>query len=137
MGTRRVPGKYDCSAAAEDDEPQFTLLGRDPAASSVVLEWVSIREEEGQTSQEKLDEAKQCAAALQEWARKIGKHSRVEKIAKQKKLENEATRQLLAVVGAARAYVNQHISSRQPQSDAFATLERLVMDYERARDLAP
>jgi hypothetical protein len=80
MGSRNAPGKYDCHAAAEDDEPTFTLLGRDPAASIVVRFWRAVRELEGNTSAEKLAEADQCARDLQAWARKVGKGERVDKI---------------------------------------------------------
>lgn len=43
MGTRLKPGPYDCHEAALDDEPRFTLLGRDPLAGFLVSIWVSMR----------------------------------------------------------------------------------------------
>lgn len=32
MGTKNNPGKYDCYAKAEPDEPLFTLRGKDVSA---------------------------------------------------------------------------------------------------------
>lgn len=43
MGTRLNPGRFDCHAAALDDEPRFTLLARDPLAGFLVSIWSSVR----------------------------------------------------------------------------------------------
>ena len=43
MGTRIAPGRFDCHAAALPDEPQFTLLARDPLAGFLVSIWSSLR----------------------------------------------------------------------------------------------
>lgn len=43
MGTRINPGRFDCHAAALPDEPQFTLLARDPLAGFLVSIWSSLR----------------------------------------------------------------------------------------------
>lgn len=43
MGTRLNPGRFDCHAAALDDEPRFTLLARDPLAGFLVSIWSSMR----------------------------------------------------------------------------------------------
>lgn len=43
MGTRLVPGRFDCHEAALDDEPRFTLLARDPLAPFLVSIWYSMR----------------------------------------------------------------------------------------------
>lgn len=43
MGTKNNPGKYDCYAAAEPDEPIFVLLARDPLAPILVSIWSSLR----------------------------------------------------------------------------------------------
>jgi hypothetical protein len=43
MGTKNNPGEFDCYAAAEPDEPLFTLLGRDPLASHLVRLWAALR----------------------------------------------------------------------------------------------
>lgn len=46
MGTKNCPGKFDCYANAEPDEPMFVLLGRDESAADLVDEWADWREEE-------------------------------------------------------------------------------------------
>lgn len=43
MGTKNNPGTYDCYAAAEPDEPLFTLLARDPTAPWLVAAWRQLR----------------------------------------------------------------------------------------------
>lgn len=43
MGTKNNPGKFDCHASAEDDEPLFTLLARDPLAPYLVAAWAEMR----------------------------------------------------------------------------------------------
>lgn len=43
MGTRLNPGQFDCHAAALDDEPQFTLLARDPLAGFLTSIWSHVR----------------------------------------------------------------------------------------------
>lgn len=40
MGTKADPGRFDGYGKAEDDEPVFTLLGRDPAAPKLIRAWV-------------------------------------------------------------------------------------------------
>lgn len=40
MGTKAEPGRFDCYGKAEDDEPIFTLLGRDPTAPKLIRAWV-------------------------------------------------------------------------------------------------
>lgn len=66
------PGKFDCWSKAEPDEPTFTLLGRDPLAKSLVDAWALVREKTGEDP-EKVEEARQCADAMEAWARKLGK----------------------------------------------------------------
>lgn len=74
MGTKNNPGKFDCHAKAGDDEPTFTLLARDPVASLVVLMWVSIRSELGDSAdEEKIEEATLCAAEMQRYSSHMGK----------------------------------------------------------------
>lgn len=43
MGTKNNPGKFDCYANAEPDEPMFVLLGRDRLAAHLVSIWSKIR----------------------------------------------------------------------------------------------
>lgn len=73
MGTKNNPGDYDCHAHADPDEPLFTLLGRDPAASVAVRYWIAIREEMGGTAPEKLEEARKCVDQMERWAQAAGK----------------------------------------------------------------
>lgn len=87
MGTKNNPGKFDCYAAAEPDEPMFVLLGRDPHAAVLVTLWALLRggqvikaiallattkwedvwPEKYVKDREKIDEARACAAAMQAW----------------------------------------------------------------------
>lgn len=89
MGTKNNPGKFDCHAAAEDNEPLFTLLARDPLAPDLLLAWAEIRrghannayhvlmtllERQGHRyveapEHDKADEATQCAKAMIHWRR--------------------------------------------------------------------
>ena len=43
MGTKNNPGKFDCYANAEPDEPMFVLLGRDRLAGHLVSIWSKVR----------------------------------------------------------------------------------------------
>lgn len=80
MGTKNNPGDFDCYANAEPDEPMFVLLGRDPTAFLIVSIWHAVKKEmrdsgTSKISDEKLDEARACAIALKEWAKKQGKNT--------------------------------------------------------------
>lgn len=66
MGTKRNPGKFDCIAAAEEDEPMFVLLGRDRQAPQLVEDWAATREILGEDP-EKVREARECAKAMRVW----------------------------------------------------------------------
>lgn len=77
MGTKNNPGKFDCYAHAEPDEPMFVLLGRDPVASMVVGLWIMLRAHLGETSPEKLEEARVCGIAMVDYAIARGKGSAV------------------------------------------------------------
>lgn len=74
MGTKANPAKFDCYSRAEPDEPMFVLLGRDHAASVIVLAWVGLRRVLGHTEPAVLDEAVECARAMRDWARAKGKN---------------------------------------------------------------
>jgi hypothetical protein len=69
MGTLRNPGRYDC--APEQDEPMFTLLGRDPNAPSAVRKWARERAklitqgEKPDSDMAKVREAMDVAAAME------------------------------------------------------------------------
>jgi len=77
MGTKRNPGKYDCYANAEPDEPMFVLLGRDPLAPTLLRLWALLRHrsvECADTSEaEKVAEALQCADAMANYGKNRGK----------------------------------------------------------------
>lgn len=45
MGTKADPGKHDCYARAEADEPLFALLARDASAPELVERWARYRNE--------------------------------------------------------------------------------------------
>src|SRR5689334_7475358 len=66
MGTKNNPGRYDCYANAEPDEPMFILLGRDARAPALVEEWAQLAELRGDDP-EKVAEARQCARAMRDW----------------------------------------------------------------------
>jgi hypothetical protein len=63
MGTKNNPGRKDCYAMAEPDEPLFTLLGRDKHAPTLVWLWAVLRELDGE-DRAKVLEAQQCAADM-------------------------------------------------------------------------
>lgn len=63
MGTKNNPGKFDCYANAEPDEPMFILLGRDKHASRLVWEWAELREADGEDPT-KVAEARECSLAM-------------------------------------------------------------------------
>lgn len=73
MGTKNNPGHYDCYANADPDEPMFVLLGRDKHAAGLVRLWALLRQSAGE-DESKIAEALQCAEAMDEWARKLGKN---------------------------------------------------------------
>lgn len=66
MGTKNNPGKFDCYAKAEPDEPLFVLLARDPAAPVLIYLWTIIRELRGET-EEKRAEAHQLIDQMFDW----------------------------------------------------------------------
>jgi hypothetical protein len=45
MGTKNNPGPYDCLAKAEDDEPIFVLLARDPIGAEMVALWSMLNQQ--------------------------------------------------------------------------------------------
>lgn len=72
MGTKNNPGKFDCYANAEPDEPMFILLGRDRHAATLVKLWALLRHMEEEDST-KVAEALGCAAKMDEWRSSLGK----------------------------------------------------------------
>lgn len=75
MSTKAGPGKYDCYARAQDDEPMFILLARDPSAPDIVEKWIKARMRlimDGVKPMEDvamLKEATECAQAMRIWWR--------------------------------------------------------------------
>jgi len=67
MGTKNNPGKFDCYANAEPDEPMFVLLGRDKHAPTLVWLWASLRELDSENP-EIVKEARLCASDMLGWA---------------------------------------------------------------------
>lgn len=64
MGTKTNPGRFDCYAAAEPDEPMFILLGRDRHAAALVNLWAAMRMGEEGPESSKATEALCVANAL-------------------------------------------------------------------------
>ena len=63
MGTRNNPGRYDCYAKAEDDEPLFTLLGRDPQGGNLVDMWGLLRAKDERGARRLFEKMLECAFA--------------------------------------------------------------------------
>ena len=78
MGTKRNPGKFDCYANAEPDEPMFILLGRDADAAKAVREWAGARVrrinagEKPESDRAMVGEAFACADAMDAYRLKRG-----------------------------------------------------------------
>jgi hypothetical protein len=76
MGTKNNPGKFDCYANLEPDEPHFVLMGRDPNAAFAVREWADTREAwidagiKPESDRAMVIEARQCADAMEDFAEK-------------------------------------------------------------------
>lgn len=68
MGTKTNPGKYDCYAKAEADEPLFVLLARDPLAAILVRLWADLSRES--VSVQKVEEAFDVSLAMDAWRKK-------------------------------------------------------------------
>lgn len=68
MGTKNNPGKFDCYANAEPDEPMFVLLGRDKHAPTLVWLWAVLRELDGEDPA-KVKEARDCCLSMLRWAK--------------------------------------------------------------------
>lgn len=75
MGTKLKPGKFDCYANAEPDEPMFVLLARDPLAPILVRLWADLREHAA-GNPSKVFEARTCAIDMEKWRHR--KNERVE-----------------------------------------------------------
>lgn len=67
MGTKNNPGRFDCYAAAEPDEPMFILLGRDRHAAALANLWAAMRMGEEGPESGKAQEAMLCANEMLAW----------------------------------------------------------------------
>ena len=65
MGTKLQPSEFDGYQKAEDDEPMFTLLARDPLAPVLVRLWAELTTARGKDDQN--EEAFKCAEKMGEW----------------------------------------------------------------------
>ena len=68
MGTKNDPGRFDCYATADPDEPMFVLLARDKHAPMLVELWAAVRRLDGEDPN-KVREAFICAANMRLWHR--------------------------------------------------------------------
>ena len=72
MGTKLNPGKFDCYANAEPNEPIFVLMGRDPIAPILIGLWATLKEyldgfgPEGRGT-DQTNEARKCAREMEQW----------------------------------------------------------------------
>lgn len=69
MGTKNNPGRFDCYASAEPNEPMFILLARDEKAPALVRQWVATRamRDQSKANDAKAREALACAEAMETW----------------------------------------------------------------------
>lgn len=63
MATKKNPGKYDCYANAEDDEPLFVLLARDILAQYFVAAWAALRADDLAAAHRLMTEARDALKA--------------------------------------------------------------------------
>ena len=72
MGTKNNPGKFDCYANADPDEPIFVLLGRDKHAAVLTYLWSILREIDGE-DKDVVEEAKVCSENMLLWLENLNK----------------------------------------------------------------
>ena len=79
--TKNSPGAFDCYEDAGPDEPLFVLRSTDRSAPDTVRHWADMYELRKQLDnsvgdgpgeltarqQEKVDEARECASAMEQW----------------------------------------------------------------------
>lgn len=58
-----------CLNSADDDEPIFVLKSTDPIAPATVRFWADVRELDGKTRPEKIEEARKLASKMEDWQR--------------------------------------------------------------------
>lgn len=75
MGTKENPGRYDCYAALQPDEPNFVMMARDKHFARVVAFWAMLRLQEiaedrdPMADVDKVQEALECARQGARWRR--------------------------------------------------------------------
>lgn len=73
MASKANPGKFDCYANAEPDEPMFVLLARDASAPELVEMWAARRFEaiqagtKPESDSAMIGEALECVKAMRAW----------------------------------------------------------------------
>jgi hypothetical protein len=73
MGSKLKPGRWDCYANAEPDEPMFILLARDSSAPTMVRMWAARRikaievGEKPKDDEQQITEALDLADAMEAW----------------------------------------------------------------------
>ena len=69
MGTKNNPGRFDCYANADPDEPMFIVLGRDAAAPIAIRAWIDQRIASGKNKpdDEQIVEAREIADAMEQY----------------------------------------------------------------------
>lgn len=75
MSTKDMAGAYDCYESAEQNEPMFVLLARDPQAPDTIRWWVEERQLYGTGFVEETDQEREALAValqMEEW-RKINR----------------------------------------------------------------
>jgi hypothetical protein len=72
MGTKTNPGRYECLAKAEPDEPVFVLRAKDPNAVPLVWLWATMAEMQSAHEPEKVAEARQLMMHMVDWAASRG-----------------------------------------------------------------
>ena len=65
MGTKANPGKHDCYAKADLDEPIFILRANDPTAPAVVRYWAMLNM--GTQPKDKTEEALLISDDMRAW----------------------------------------------------------------------
>ena len=67
MATKEKPSPFDAYSRAENDEPYFTLLARDPIAATLVRQWASAQHARGLLDSSKTFEALEIANEMDKW----------------------------------------------------------------------
>lgn len=97
MGSKNNPGRFDCYANADADEPMFIFLGRDPDAAKIVRQWAYDRMDAIAAGKKpiaaisKAKEALICADALENWITSGKEAERRKRVEEAKKAKEDET----------------------------------------------